>query len=104
MRRNLDDELKLLQWHKVANESALRAALIRTKCSRENDKRLSIELEMKARKKIKERMMRVEDEEKSKPLEVRELKKIIIMNEITSFYNLRILFSSPKLTNYLCWY
>ncbi len=101
MRRNLDDELKLLQWHKVANESALRAALIRTKCSRENDKRLSIELEMKARQQVKERIMRVKEEEKSKPLEVREMKTKIILNEISSFYILGILFSSPTFTTYL---
>ncbi|KAA0157431.1 hypothetical protein FNF29_00007 [Cafeteria roenbergensis] len=29
--RQLEDELKLLHWHKLANESALKAAIIRTK-------------------------------------------------------------------------
>ncbi len=35
----LEQEMQLLQWHKLANEAALKAALLRTKKLKSDDKR-----------------------------------------------------------------
>jgi len=63
----LEQEMKLLHWHKLANEAALKAALIRTKRLRQKDRRVSHK-PMSAEKAAW--MQRVVEEEQMKPLEV----------------------------------
>jgi hypothetical protein len=63
----LEQEMKLLHWHKLANEAALKAALIRTK------KLKAVEQEEAAREALRERaewMTQIVEDEQSKPLEV----------------------------------
>ena len=38
--KDLEAELKLLRWHKLANEQALKAAIIKDKRTKRNDKLL----------------------------------------------------------------
>ena len=59
--------MKLLHWHKLANEAALKAALIRTKRLRDKDKQVMSQ--SKAAEKAAW-MQRVVEEEQMKPLEV----------------------------------
>lgn len=66
---SLDQEMKLLHWHKLANEAALKAALIRTKKLKEVD-RSGVEAE--ARKEKEHWMQQIVEEERSKPLKVDE--------------------------------
>lgn len=63
----LEQEMKLLHWHKLANEAALKAALIRTKRLRDKDRQVMTQ--SKAAEKAAW-MQRVVEEEQMKPLEV----------------------------------
>ena len=73
---DLKAEMKLLHWHKLANESALQAALLRTKNLRSKEKRHKEDTlrykNIKRRdndRKEKERK-RIVEEEQAKPLQV----------------------------------
>lgn len=68
--KRLEDEMKLLHWHKLANETAIQTALMRTKVIREEEARLKPILEQSKRMHHKARLNRVREEEESKPLEV----------------------------------
>ena len=62
--------MKLLHWHKLANEAALKAALIRTKRLRKKDKRaISTASSQRQQEKVAW-MQRIVEEEQMKPLEV----------------------------------
>ena len=81
----LEQEMKLLQWHKLANEAALKAALIRTK-------RLKAQGGGKrgrsrgGTKKDREMWMRqVIEEEQAKPLEVCVVGSSVLSSSLTSF-------------------
>jgi hypothetical protein len=65
----LEQELKLLHWHKLANEAALKAALIRTKKLKEQDSGRAV---VETRKERAQCMQQIIEEEQSKPLEVTE--------------------------------
>jgi len=65
----LEQELKLLHWHKLANEAALKAALIRTKKLKEQDSGRAV---VETRKEKAQWMQQIIEEEQSKPLEVTE--------------------------------
>lgn len=66
--KDLESEMKLLQWHKLANESALQAALMRTKVIRKEEARIKPLMEKARRLKNKERLRKVREEEEAKPL------------------------------------
>ena len=68
--RRLEDEMKLLHWHKLANETAIQTALMRTKVIREEEAKVKPILEHSKRMYRKARLDRVRKEEESKPLEV----------------------------------
>ena len=59
--------MKLLSWHKLANEAALKAAIIRTKKLKRNDK---VSLHQQQRKERSAWMEQIIREEQMKPLEV----------------------------------
>ena len=64
----LEQEMKLLHWHKLANEAALKAALIRSKRLKARDNRVVLQ-----EAKQQERALwiqKVLEEEQQKPLEV----------------------------------
>ena len=63
--------MKLLRWHKLANESAIQTALMRTKAIRQEEAKVKPILEQSKRMHRKARLDRVREEEESKPLEVR---------------------------------
>ncbi|KAF0684547.1 Aste57867_23465 [Aphanomyces stellatus] len=63
----IKQEMKLLNWHKLANEAALKAALIKTKKLKREDARQSSLLDAEERM---ERLQQIEEEENMKPLEV----------------------------------
>ena len=67
---DLEAEMKLLNWHKIANETAIQTALMRTKAIREEEKRIKPNLEKMKRIQKKNRLNRVREEEENKPLEV----------------------------------
>ena len=78
--RQLEAEIKLLKWHKLANESAIQAALIRTKTLKRHDKdKQRIEAEEKIRAK-KLRFRKIIEEEKAKPLQVRQRVTLTILH------------------------
>ena len=67
---NLEAEMKLLHWHKLANASALQTALIRTKQMRQSEAKSRPVFEEEARFKRKDIIRRTIEEEKVKLLEV----------------------------------
>ena len=64
----LEQEMKLLQWHKLANEAALKAALIRGKRLKARDSRVMVQ-EAKQQERAAW-IQKVLEEEQQKPLEV----------------------------------
>ena len=65
----LEQEMKLLQWHKLANEAALKAALIRTRKLKREQQSESVT----TREALEEKaawMQQIVEEEHSKPLQV----------------------------------
>ena len=65
----LEQEMKLLQWHKLANEAALKAALIRTRKLKREQQSESVA----TREALEEKaawMQQIVEEEHSKPLQV----------------------------------
>eukprot|EP00520_Triparma_pacifica_P004469 CAMPEP_0118668598 /NCGR_PEP_ID=MMETSP0785-20121206/20432_1 /TAXON_ID=91992 /ORGANISM="Bolidomonas pacifica, Strain CCMP 1866" /LENGTH=262 /DNA_ID=CAMNT_0006563183 /DNA_START=140 /DNA_END=924 /DNA_ORIENTATION=+ len=63
----LKSEMKLLHWHKLANEAALKAALIRTKKMKKSD---SINPPKETLQEKAEWMQQIIEEEQAKPLQV----------------------------------
>jgi len=67
----LEREMKLLRWHKLANESALQTALIRTRQMRRHDEAMKPAM-MKAEQKDRKRRIQLAiEEEEARPLLVR---------------------------------
>lgn len=69
----LEAEMKLLQWHKLANEQALKAALIKTKNLRNKDRAASAKKRQGSDMELEEKvawMQQIIEEEQSKPLQV----------------------------------
>ena len=68
--RELEQEMKLLRWHKLANEAALKAAIIRTRRLKDQD--IAQELgKVEADEKLMW-MQQIIEEEQGKPIEVNE--------------------------------
>lgn len=67
---DLESEVKLLNWHKLANETAIQLALMRTKTIRQEEQRMKPILEKTKRRQRNVRLNRVREEETRKPLEV----------------------------------
>jgi len=67
---NLEAEMKLLQWHKLANETALQTALMRTKAIRQEEAKIRPRLEEARRLKRRERLKKAIEDEESQPLQV----------------------------------
>ncbi|ETW01453.1 hypothetical protein H310_06967 [Aphanomyces invadans] len=63
----IKQEMKLLNWHKLANEAALKAALIKTKKLKREDAR---QFSLVDAEEHMERLQQIEEEENLKPLEV----------------------------------
>ncbi|RHY54343.1 hypothetical protein DYB34_008653 [Aphanomyces astaci] len=63
----IKQEMKLLNWHKLANEAALKAALIKTKKLKREDAR---QLALVDAEEHMDRLQQIEEEENLKPLEV----------------------------------
>ena len=70
--------MKLLNWHKIANETAIQTALMRTKAIREEEEKMKPILEESKRFHRKARLDRVRDEEESKAVEVRDTMNICL--------------------------
>ena len=68
--KNLEAEMKLLQWHKLANETALQTALMRTKAIRQEEAKIRPRLEEARRLKRRERLKKAIEDEESQPLQV----------------------------------
>jgi len=68
--RELEQEMKLLKWHKLANEAALKAAIIRT--NRLKDYDVTKSLSQSAAKDKMLWMQQIIEEEQGKPIEVNE--------------------------------
>ena len=62
--------MKLLQWHKLANETALQTALMRTKAIRQEEAKIRPRLEEARRLKRRERLKKAIEDEESQPLQV----------------------------------
>ena len=75
--KTLEAELKLLRWHKLANESALKAAILKDKQMKRRDKSVSRILNDS-----KIRLAAVIEDERSKDLLVREMLKQYMNNNI----------------------
>ena len=68
--QELEQEMKLLHWHKLANEAALKAALIRTKKLKASSNNPMAAVE--SRRERAQWMQQIIEEEQNKPLEVNE--------------------------------
>ena len=68
--RELEQEMKLLRWHKLANEAALKAAIIRTKRLKDEDVRSTLLSSSQDEKLMW--MQQIIEEEQGKPIEVNE--------------------------------
>lgn len=68
--KELEQEMKLLHWHKLANEAALKAALIRTKKLKASSNNPMAAVE--SRRERAQWMQQIIEEEQNKPLEVNE--------------------------------
>ena len=69
--KDLEAEMNLLQWHKIANESALQTALMRTRQMRRHDEAMKpVTIKAERRERL-ERIQQAIEEEAAKPLQVR---------------------------------
>ena len=69
--QELEREMKLLHWHKLANEAALKAAIIRTKRLKGPDRHTQQMMRVATAKTVEAKHIRtVVEEEQNKPLEV----------------------------------
>ena len=69
--KQLEAEMKLLKWHKLANESAIQAALLRTKNLKKMDQFKKEDEDRQERKERKMRIQKIIEEERSKPLKLK---------------------------------
>lgn len=68
MLEELEQEMKLLHWHKLANEAALKAALIRSKRLKAKDNKTMLQESKQQERAVW--IQKVLEEEQQKPLEV----------------------------------
>ncbi|KAG7382077.1 hypothetical protein PHYPSEUDO_005343 [Phytophthora pseudosyringae] len=66
----LQQEMKLLNWHKLANEAALKAAIIKTSKIKQEDSQFASALTQGEREERAQRAQQIIEEEKLKPLQV----------------------------------
>lgn len=66
----LQQEMKLLNWHKLANEAALKAAIIKTSKIKKEDAQFAGSLTLEEREERAQRMQQVVEEKQLRPLEV----------------------------------
>jgi len=66
----LQQEMKLLNWHKLANEAALKAAIIKTSKIKQEDSQFASALTQDEREERMQRAQQIIEEEQLKPLQV----------------------------------
>ncbi|ETI46498.1 hypothetical protein L915_08921 [Phytophthora nicotianae] len=66
----LQQEMKLLNWHKLANEAALKAAIIKTNKIKQEDSQFASALSQGEREERAQRAQQIIEEEQLKPLQV----------------------------------
>ncbi|KAK1943037.1 hypothetical protein P3T76_005674 [Phytophthora citrophthora] len=66
----LQQEMKLLNWHKLANEAALKAAIIKTNKIKQEDSQFASALTQGEREERAQRAQQIIEEEQLKPLQV----------------------------------
>ncbi|DBA00990.1 TPA: hypothetical protein N0F65_006251 [Lagenidium giganteum] len=66
----LKQEMKLLNWHKLANEAALKAAIIKTSKLKQEDTHLATALAQETSEERQQRIQQIIEEEQLKPLQV----------------------------------
>ncbi|KAE9044786.1 hypothetical protein PR003_g5375 [Phytophthora rubi] len=66
----LQQEMKLLNWHKLANEAALKAAIIKTNKIKQEDTQFASALTQDEREERAQRAQQIIEEEQLKPLQV----------------------------------
>lgn len=66
----LQQEMKLLNWHKLANEAALKAAIIKTSKIKKEDAQVASSLTLDEREERAQRVQQIIEEEQLRPLEV----------------------------------
>ncbi|KAL3667858.1 hypothetical protein V7S43_007408 [Phytophthora oleae] len=66
----LQQEMKLLNWHKLANEAALKAAIIKTNKIKQEDSQFASSLTQGEREERAQRAQQIIEEEQLKPLQV----------------------------------
>ncbi|RLN20973.1 hypothetical protein BBJ28_00006203 [Nothophytophthora sp. Chile5] len=66
----LQQEMKLLNWHKLANEAALKAAIIKTNKVKQEDSQFASALTQDERQERAQREQQIIEEEQLKPLQV----------------------------------
>lgn len=66
----LQQEMKLLNWHKLANEAALKAAIIKTNKIKKEDAHFASSLTLEEREERAMRIQQIVEEEQLRPLEV----------------------------------
>ncbi|KAL7689885.1 hypothetical protein Plhal304r1_c014g0052941 [Plasmopara halstedii] len=66
----LQQEMKLLNWHKLANEAALKAAIIKTNKIKQEDSQIATALYQEEREERVQRAQQIIEEEQLKPLQV----------------------------------
>ncbi|OWY96431.1 hypothetical protein PHMEG_00033300 [Phytophthora megakarya] len=66
----LQQEMKLLNWHKLANEAALKAAIIKTNKIKQEDSQFASALTQEERDERAQRAQQIIEEEQLKPLQV----------------------------------
>mmetsp|Transcript_23717 Transcript_23717/g.35615 ORF Transcript_23717/g.35615 Transcript_23717/m.35615 type:complete len:122 (+) Transcript_23717:142-507(+) len=86
----LEAEMKLLKWHKLANETALQAALLSTKQIKQHDKLLKAQSIEQERLDMVDRKKKIADEEYAKPLPVcfRDLFPLICLFHLARLFSI----------------
>ncbi|RLN59970.1 hypothetical protein BBP00_00006219 [Phytophthora kernoviae] len=69
-KEELQQEMKLLNWHKLANEAALKAAIIKTNKIKQEDSQFATALTQGDREERAQRAQQIIEEEQLKPLQV----------------------------------
>jgi len=60
--------MKLLNWHKLANETALQTALMRTRAIRREEEKIRPQMDEMKRMKREERLRKAREDEEGKPV------------------------------------
>ncbi|GFH59787.1 predicted protein [Chaetoceros tenuissimus] len=77
----LEIELKIVQWHIVANDNALQAALLREKTIKQEDARMKPRLEEAKRAEKRERLKTAREDEEKKSLQLSYDERILLEKE-----------------------